>query len=169
MKRILLSLLVILSAAISPLLAQCPSCPSNDNNCESDVNCCLVELNGSSMNDCITSGATIIRVTVTSTIGSGQSLAGRSLCIQGAVVNIDPSTTVDDATCIEANGNNGVSVTVGGTTYDFSANDGTLDMLNAAFGALGSGSTIGTVAASLPVELKAFSVSLKDDKTNEIK
>lgn len=133
-------------------------------NCNNNPNCCLVSNGGNSMTTCLNSSATIIRATTNATIFSGQSLANRSLCIKNSIIDIDPGTTVNNNTCIEANGGNGVSVTVGGTTYDFRANDMTLDALNAAFAALGGSGTIGSVAVSLPVTLKSFSASPLDGR-----
>lgn len=120
------------------------------------------------MTSCLSGASTIIRVTTNATVFSGQSLAGRTMCIQNSIIDIDPSTTVDASTCFEANGNNGVSVTVGGITFDYINNDNTLGQLNTALAGLSSGSTIGAVATALPVELKSFSAFVSDKKSNQI-
>lgn len=145
--------------------AQCSgTCPNNDGECNAPE-CCIVDTGagGNSISECISMGATTLRVKVTSTINSGN-ISGVKFCLDNNDLIVGENVIVDNTTCFEANGSFGVSVAIGGTTFTFNNNDGGLADLNTAIANLSSGSTIGSVAASLPVTLKSFSASPLDGR-----
>lgn len=155
MKKILpFGLFFLILLCCTDLIAQCDGCPTNDNGC-TGPECCIAEVSGNSITQCISGAATQIRVKDPATISSGD-ISGIQFCLDNNTIDIAESVIIDNATCFSANGSHGVSVTIGGTTFDFSDNDNTLDELNAAIANLSGTSTIGSAIQSLPVELKRF-------------
>ena len=143
-------------------LAQCTvGCPSNNTQCNNNADCCIVSVAGNSINDCIDAGATILRVTTNASITTGD-ISGVQFCLSSNNLSVGENVTVDNTTCFDANGSFGVSVTIGGSTFTFENNDGTLGELNAAIGNLGAGATIGAVVQSLPVTLRSFEAKSLD-------
>ncbi len=107
------------------LAAQCSgTCPNNAGQCNAPT-CCIVSAaaGGNSISECISMGATTLRVEVTSTINSGD-ISGVKFCLDNNDLVVGEDVIVDNTTCFEANGNNGVSVSIGGTTFTFNNNDG---------------------------------------------
>mgnify|MGYP000250516718 CR=1 FL=1 len=143
-------------------LAQCAAgCPSNNTQCNNNADCCIVSLPGTSIADCISAGATILKVNTDASINSGD-ISGIQFCLGNSDLTVGENVTVNSSTCFDANGSFGVSVTIGGSTFTFEDNDGTLDELNAAIGNLGAGATIGAVVQSLPVTLRSFEAKSLD-------
>ncbi|MFK8164416.1 MAG: T9SS type A sorting domain-containing protein [Lewinella sp.] len=162
MKQFLLLLFFFTGSTTTTLFGQCPN---NANACVGPT-CCVAQTSAEFL-ACGAGTATQIFVDAgnsTLMVSGTPDLSGVQVCQGNSSLELPPATILDAGTSFDAGGNDGVSVTINGTTFSYTNNGsgatGTLAELNAA---IASGATTLEEAISfLPVTLVSFQALISD-------
>lgn len=157
----LLFLLFLIGATVTTLFGQCPS---NANACVGPT-CCVAETSAQFL-ACGAGTASQIFVNAgnsTLTVSGTPDLSGVQVCQGNSSLELPPATILDAGTSFDAGGNDGVSVTINGTTFTYTNNGsggatGTLAELNAAIAS--GATTLEEAIGFLPVSLLSFQASV---------
>lgn len=159
----LFTLLLFAAGTTFTLFGQCPS---NAAGCTGPT-CCVVQTSAEFL-ACGAGEASQIFINLsngTLTVSGTPDLSGVQVCQGNSSLILPPATILDAGTSFNAGGNDGISVTINGTTFTYNNNGsggatGTLAELNAAIA--DGATTLEEAIAFLPVSLISFQASISN-------